>query len=210
MRRSLMAGLAALAAATVVAPAAPDAQSNRWGADYFPNLPVVTQDGKTLNFYDDVIKGKIVVVSFIYTNCPDICPLTTARISQVEAKLGGIVGRDIFLISMTVDPVRDTPARLKEFSQAFGAGPGWLFLTGSPQDIKLINNRLGDRSRMLSEHRNEIVLGKRGITADTAVRLEAAWSVSAHYWMSIQADYEIALARERGAASHVDLRRYGR
>jgi addiction module HigA family antidote len=57
---------------------------------------------------------------------------------------------------------------------------------------------------------NEIVLGKRGITADTAVRLEAAWSVSAHYWMSIQADYEIALARERGAASHVDLRRYGR
>jgi protein SCO1/2 len=159
MRRSLMAGLAALAAATVAAPAAPDAQSNRWGADYFPNLPVVTQDGKTLNFYDDVIKGKIVVVSFIYTNCPDICPLTTARISQVEDKLGGIVGRDIFLISMTVDPERDTPARLKEFSQAFGAGPGWLFLTGKPQDIRLINTRLGDRSRNLTEHRNEIILG---------------------------------------------------
>src|SRR5258706_1743354 len=159
MRRSLFAGIVALAAMTVAAPGTVAAQGNRRGENYFPNLPVVAQDGKTLNFYDDVIKGKIVVVSFIYTNCPDICPLTTARISQVEDKLGGIVGRDIFLISMTVDPVRDTPARLKEFSQAFGAGPGWLFLTGSPQDIKLINNRLGDRSRMLSEHRNETILG---------------------------------------------------
>src|ERR1700704_5279679 len=118
MRRSLMAGLAALAAATVAAPAAPDAQSNRWGADYFPNLPVVTQDGKTLNFYDDVIKGKRVVISFIYTNCPDICPLTTARLTQVEDRLRDQMGRDLFFVSMTVDPVRDTPERLKEFSKA--------------------------------------------------------------------------------------------
>lgn len=57
---------------------------------------------------------------------------------------------------------------------------------------------------------NEIVLGKRGITADTAVRLEEAWCVSAHYWMSIQADYEIALARERGVDFQVDLNRHAR
>src|SRR4029077_4942111 len=119
----------------------------------------VTQDGKTLRFYDDVIKGKIVLISFLYTNCPDICPLTTARIAQVEDKLGDMVGRDIFFVSMTVDPERDTPERLKEFATAFGAGPGWLFLTGKLEDIKLINSRLGDRSRTLSEHRNEIVLG---------------------------------------------------
>ena len=143
MRRSLMAGIAALAAAVVSAPGTLEAQSNRWGADYFPNLPVVTQDGKTLKFYDDVIKGKIVLISFVYTNCPDICPLTTARVAQVEEKLGDIVGRDIFFISMTVDPERDTPQRLKEFSQAFGAGPGWLFLTGRPEDIRSINYKLG-------------------------------------------------------------------
>jgi protein SCO1 len=73
--------------------------------------------------------------------------------------LGDIVGRDIFFISMTVDPERDTPERLKEFATAFGVGPGWLFLTGKPEDIRLINSRLGDKSRTLSEHRNEIVLG---------------------------------------------------
>jgi len=159
MKRNLTAGIAALAAAIVSAPGTLEAQSNRWGADYFPNLPVVTQDGKTLKFYDDVIKGKIVLISFIYTNCPDICPLTTARITQVEDKLGDAVGRDIFFISMTVDPERDTPQRLKEFSQAFGAGPGWLFLTGRPEDIRSINFKLGDKSRRLDEHRNEIVLG---------------------------------------------------
>src|SRR5712691_380073 len=159
MRRSLFAGVVTLAALTAAAPDTVAAQGNRRGENYFPNLPVVTQDGKTLKFYDDVIKGRIVVVSFIYTNCPDICPLTTARIAQVEEKLGGLMGRDFFLVSMTVDPVRDTPQRLKEFAESFGAGPGWLFLTGRPEDIKLINTKLGDRSRTISEHRNEIILG---------------------------------------------------
>src|SRR5215470_17481312 len=159
MRQILFAGVIALAAVIVSATGPVEAQGVRRGANYFPNLPVVTQDGKTLKFYDDVIKGKIVLISFIYTNCPDICPLTTARIAQVEDKLGDMVGRDIFFISMTVDPERDTPERLKEFATAFDAGPGWLFLTGKPEDIRLINSKLGDKSRTLSEHRNEVVLG---------------------------------------------------
>jgi cytochrome oxidase Cu insertion factor (SCO1/SenC/PrrC family)/cytochrome c2 len=159
MRRSLFAGVVALAAVTVAAPATVSAQGNRRGENYFPNLPVVTQDGKTLKFYDDVIKGKIVLISFIYTNCPDICPLTTARIAQVEEKLGDIIGRDIFLVSLTVDPERDSPEQLKSFAEAFGAGPGWLFLTGKPDDIRLINAAFGNKSQSLSEHRNEIVLG---------------------------------------------------
>ena len=159
MGRRLSAGMAVLAAAAIAATGTLHAQDGRRGANYFPNLPVVTQDGKTLKFYDDVIKGKIVLVSFIYTNCPDICPLTTARIAQVEEKLGDLVGRDIFLVSMTVDPERDSPERLKSFADAFGAGPGWLFLTGKPDDIRAINASLGDKSRTLSEHRNEIVLG---------------------------------------------------
>jgi cytochrome oxidase Cu insertion factor (SCO1/SenC/PrrC family)/cytochrome c2 len=159
MRQTLLAAVAVLAASAVSTPSPLEAQSGRWNADYLPNLPVVTQDGKTLKFYDDVIKGKIVLISFIYTNCPDICPLTTARIAQVEDELGDMVGRDIFFVSMTVDPERDTPEKLKEFATAFDVGPGWLFLTGKPEDIRAINYKLGDRGRRLSEHRNEIVLG---------------------------------------------------
>jgi cytochrome oxidase Cu insertion factor (SCO1/SenC/PrrC family)/mono/diheme cytochrome c family protein len=150
---------ALLVALATASPGPVAAQGNRWGADYFPNLPVVTQDGKTLHFYDDVIKGKIVVISFIYTSCPDICPLTTARLSQVEDKFKDVMGRDLFFVSITVDPENDTPEKLKEFSSAFGTGPGWLFLTGKPADIREINFKLGDKSRSLSDHRNEIAIG---------------------------------------------------
>ncbi len=130
-----------------------------WGANYFPNLPVVTQDGKTLRFYDDVIKGKLVVVSFIYTNCQDICPLTTARLAMVADQLGDAMGRDVFFVSMSVDPENDTPARLKSYADAFTSGPGWLFLTGKPEDIRAINSKFGNRSTLLAEHKMEIVLG---------------------------------------------------
>jgi protein SCO1/2 len=159
MRRIFAAAIAALGAVTVAAPGALEAQGRRWGEGYFPNVPVVTQDGKELRFYDDLIKGKIVVISFIYTNCPDICPLTTARMAQVEDKLGEVAGRDIFLISITVDPENDTPQKLKAFSDAFHVGAGWQFVTGKPEDIRAINYKLGERSKRLSDHRNEIVLG---------------------------------------------------
>jgi protein SCO1/2 len=152
MRRMI---LAALAAAALCAPA--DAQ--RRGPDFFPNLPVVDQDGQQLKFYDDLIKDKIVIVMFIYTSCTDICPLTTARMTQIEDKLGAAVGRDIFIVSMTVDPEHDTPERLKAYAKAFGTGPGWTFVTGKAEDIRAINYKLGERSKVLSEHRNEIVLG---------------------------------------------------
>jgi protein SCO1 len=159
MPRMLPAGIALLAALILSIPDSSNAQGRRWSEGYFPNLPVVTQDGKTLQFYDDVIKGKIVLVSFIYTSCPDICPLTTARLTQVEDKLGDMVGRDIFFVSLTVDPENDTPEKLKQFSAAFHVGPGWLFLTGKPEDIRLINSKFGERGRNLSEHRQESVLG---------------------------------------------------
>jgi cytochrome c2 len=69
------------------------------------------------------------------------------------------MGRDIFFISMTVDPEHDTPELLKEYADAFGTGPGWFFVTGTPENIRAINSALGERSSKLSEHRNGIVLG---------------------------------------------------
>jgi len=158
MQRVLLLGAAGVTvAAAFVSGGA--AQNRPWGEGYIPNLPVVTQDGKTVRFYDDLIKGKIVIISFIYTSCTDICPLTTARLAQVEDKIGDLVGKDIFMLSMSVDPERDTPQRLKEYSEAFQTGPGWTFVTGKPEDIRAINFKFGERSQILSEHRNEIVLG---------------------------------------------------
>jgi protein SCO1/2 len=141
------------------------AQAARWGKEYVPNVPVVTQDGKTLNFYDDLIKDKIVVLSFIYTSCKDICPLATARLGEAQELLGDRVGRDIFFYSISIEPERDTPERLKQYADAFHAGPGWLFLTGLPEDIKTIRYKFGDRRPDLADHRNDVVLGN-GKTAE--------------------------------------------
>src|ERR1051325_6311673 len=88
MQRHVLACITMLATLAIAVPQSAQAQDRRWGERYFPNLPVVTQDGKTLRFYDDLLKGKIVVINFIYTSCPDICPIATARLTQVEDKLG--------------------------------------------------------------------------------------------------------------------------
>ena len=140
-------------------------EAGRWGKEYVPNVPVVTQDGKTLNFYDDLIKDKIVVLSFIYTSCKDICPLATSRLGEARELLGDRVGRDIFFYSISIDPEHDTPQRLKQYADAFHAGPGWLFLTGLPEDIQLIRYKFGDRRPDLGDHRNDVVLGN-GITGE--------------------------------------------
>jgi protein SCO1 len=159
MHRLLLAAIALLAAVTNYAPGTVEAQSRRWGEGHLPNLPVVTQDGKTVQFYDDLIKGRIVVISFIFTACRDFCPLTTARLAQVEEKLGERMGRDVFFISISVDPENDTPQKLKEFADAFHVGPGWQFITGRLEDIRAINSKFGEQMRSLSEHRVEILIG---------------------------------------------------
>src|SRR5262245_30983287 len=121
----------------------PALATNPWGADYFPNVPLLTQDGTTVHFYDDLLKGKAVAINLIYTSCKDECPLETARLVQVQRLLGDHIGKDLFFYSISIDPKRDTPAVLKAYAEKFGVGPGWLFLTGKEDDIKLIAKKLG-------------------------------------------------------------------
>src|SRR5262249_11938594 len=159
MQRTLLVSIALLASLTVSAPGRLEAQGRPWGEGYFPNLPVVTHEGKTLRVYDDLIKGKIVGISFIFTRWRGNWPITTSRLAQVEEKLGDTVGRDVFIYSISVDPENDTPEQLKKYAEAFHTGPGWFFLTGRLADIREINGKFGERMRSLTEHRNEIVLG---------------------------------------------------
>src|SRR6476660_8603316 len=112
-------------------------------SSHFPNVELITQDGKRVHFYDDLIKGKIVAIDLIYTSCKFACPLETARLAQVQTVLGDRMGRDVFFYSITLDPGHDTPAVLKAYAEKFHAGPGWLFLTGSQTDIDLISHKIG-------------------------------------------------------------------
>jgi len=113
------------------------------GPIYFPNVLLTTQDGTTVHFYDDLLKGKKVAINLIYTSCKDECPLEAARLIQVQQLLGDRVGRDIFFYSISIDPTQDTPAVLKASAEEFNVGPGWLFRTGEEDDIKLVAKKLG-------------------------------------------------------------------
>ncbi|MBI2319046.1 MAG: SCO family protein, partial [Betaproteobacteria bacterium] len=105
---------------------APREVRSPWGKNYFPNVPLVTQDGKMVRFYDDLLKGKKVLINFIFAQCEQGCPLDTANMARVQKLLGERVGSDIFMYSITLDPEHDTPKVLKEYAAQFGAGPGWL------------------------------------------------------------------------------------
>lgn len=157
MFKRILFPLSLLLAAAGSAMAAPE--GSRFNADYFTNLPLVTHEGKTVRFYDDLIKDKLVVLNFTYLNCNDICPLSTSRLAEVRRRLGDAVGRDVFIYTITMDPANDTPEMLKFHADAFEAGNGWLFLTGKPEDVERIRFQLGERSRKLNEHRNDLVLG---------------------------------------------------
>jgi len=121
----------------------PAEASSRWGANYFPNVTLTTQDGKQVHFYDDLLKGKTVVIDMIYTHCVDACPLETARLVQVQKMLGDRVGKNIFFYSISIDPSHDTPKVLRDYAAKYHVGPGWTFLTGKKDDIDLVAKKLG-------------------------------------------------------------------
>jgi protein SCO1/2 len=142
-RRTAFKNALALLAAGAAAPAA-----RRAGAapapQYFPNVSVTTHDGRTARFYEDLIKGRVVLLNFFYIHCLDgQCPLQTANLKRVQALLGDRAGREVFMYSITLQPEVDRPRQLRQYVEAFGIGPGWQFLTGKPADIELLRRRLG-------------------------------------------------------------------
>jgi protein SCO1/2 len=149
-RQWLVAGALAPAASALVAgavdvapgPRVPSARETIQ-ARYLPNVVLRTQDNREVRFYDDLIKGKIVTINFIYSTCADgTCPLITANLVHVQRLLHEHVGRDIFMYSITLDPQHDTPKVLKQYARAYHVGPGWEFLTGKPDDIEFLRRRL--------------------------------------------------------------------
>jgi protein SCO1/2 len=141
-------------------------EDSPWGAGYFPNVELVNQDGKTVRFYDDLIKDKVVAINFIYTHCGDTCPLETASLRQVYKLLADRMGKDIFFYSISIDPEHDTPKVLKEYAERFkiGSGSGWSFLTGTKADTTLLRKKLGlfrdgIEANKLGEHNTSFLVG---------------------------------------------------
>ncbi|MDX6484336.1 MAG: hypothetical protein QOE95_2107 [Gaiellaceae bacterium] len=110
---------------------------------HFPNVQLVTHEGKKVRFYDDLIRDKIVVINFMYSKCEGICPGITTNLVKMQRMLGDRVGKDIFMYSFSLKPEQDTPQELAEYARMHKVGPGWQYLTGAPADLELLRRKLG-------------------------------------------------------------------
>jgi protein SCO1 len=130
----------------------PGGRENSWAsgspresirARYFPNVLLTTHEGREVKFYDDLIKDKFVTINFVYTSCTVTCPTTMANLRRAQEILKNRVGRDLFMYSISLDPEHDRPEVLKKYAQTHGVKPGWLFLTGTREDIRQVRRGLG-------------------------------------------------------------------
>jgi protein SCO1/2 len=126
---------------------------------YFTDVELINQDGKKVRFYSDVLKGKTVIVNAFFTTCTSVCPPMNRNMEKIQEALGERAGRDVFLVSMTVDPATDTPARLKEYAQKFHAGPGWIFLTGKKENLDWALYKLGHYVENKDDHQTVLIIG---------------------------------------------------
>ena len=131
------------AEAATVANAAAAADRERMQRKHFPDVALLTQDNQKVRFYEDMVKDKIVTINFFYANCEGICPIVTSNLVKVQKILADRVGRDIFMISITLKPLEDSPVVLKKYAEDHGIKPGWTLLTGKPDDIELLRRSLG-------------------------------------------------------------------
>lgn len=123
-----------------------------------PDVEVLDQEGHSLHFYSDLMKGKTVAINFIFTNCTTICPPLAATFARVQKEMGEKVGKDIHFISISVDPLTDTPERLKAWGAKFKAGAGWTFVTGNKQEMDKLLDALGASVSRREDHTPSVII----------------------------------------------------
>ena len=126
---------------------------------YFTDVELLNQNGEKVRFYSDVLKGKTVVVNAFFTTCTSVCPPMNRNMEKIQEVLGDRVGRDVFLVSITVDPEVDTPARLKDYAQKFHARAGWVFLTGTKENLNQALYKLGQYVENKEDHKTIFIIG---------------------------------------------------
>lgn len=124
-----------------------------------PDVEVLDQDGNARHFYTDLVKGKTVAINFIFTNCTTICPPLGATFARLQRELGDKVGNDVRFISVSVDPLTDTPERLKAWGAKFKAAPGWTFVTGNKEEIDRLLRSLGASAARREDHTPSVLVG---------------------------------------------------
>jgi protein SCO1/2 len=127
------------------------------------DIQLVDAEGQAVRFKSEAVGSRIVVVGFIYTSCTTICPVTSMVLGNVQErlieKLRAQFGREVKLITLTVDPATDTPERLKAYAANFGSPTGWLWLTGDKPQVDRVLTGLGAYAADFTRHAGAILVG---------------------------------------------------
>jgi protein SCO1/2 len=126
---------------------------------YFSDVELINQDGEKVRFYSDVLKNKVVIINTFFTTCTSICPPMNRNFEKIQEALGDRLGKEAFLVSITVDPETDTPTRLKEYGRRFHARPGWMFLTGKKENVDWALYKLGQYVEAKDNHTSIFIIG---------------------------------------------------
>lgn len=126
---------------------------------YFTDVELINQDGQPLRFYSDLLKGKVVIISSFMSTCKAGCPVKNRNLEKVQEAAGALLGKSVLILSISVDPVTDTPARLKEYAKTYHAKPGWHFLTGKKENVDWALYKIGQYVPNKEDHLNILVMG---------------------------------------------------
>jgi protein SCO1/2 len=139
---------------------APAQQARQQAAQkYFTDVVLVNQDGERVRLYSDLLKDKVVVINFFFATCQGVCLPMNRNIQKVQDVFGDRLGKDAYIISISVDPSTDTPPRLKEYAAKIGARPGWYFITGDKENVAFALKKLGQYVENREDHTNIVLVG---------------------------------------------------
>lgn len=126
---------------------------------YFTDVQLINQNGESMRLYSDLLRGKVVIINSFFATCPGACLPLSRNLQKIQQALGLQVGKDVHIISISVDPVLDTPARLKEYAKKLQAGPGWYFLTGEKHNVDFALKKIGHFVESKESHLNIFIVG---------------------------------------------------
>ena len=146
-------------AAAVSSPTS-DAAAEEKARKFFTDLEVIDQNGKKLRFYSDVLKDRVVLISFIFTNCEFACPMQAQKLKQTRAMMVPAIKDEVWYVSLSVDPERDTPEAMKKFAKRQDVDESrWIFLTGDKQNLETIVRKLGQYTPDVEAHTTLMLAG---------------------------------------------------
>lgn len=120
---------------------------------------LVDRDGEPIEFQSEAVGDRIMAIDFVYTTCSTICPVVSSVFAQVQDEFGDRLGRDVWLMSISIDPTRDTPERLRDYADKFGAGPGWIWLTGPKSAVDRVLIGLDAYNADIVDHPSVVLIG---------------------------------------------------